>query len=323
MHIDMTQQNNKLTIIIPFRNEGDEVEKTVASVRATATTNPRILLINDCSEDEYNYEHVVETYNCRYVRNEQAAGVSGSRDIGVSLCGTPYFVLLDAHMRFYESGWDEKLVSVLESNPGCIITSNTVPFHRDENGNYDANEQSHSGKFNSFGAYVNMSEPGQEYTAKWSKTPLADGEVIPVACVLGAVYASSVAHWKNIHGLWGLHAYGYDEPLMSIKTWLSGGRCLLIKNWGVGHLYRKRRPYSFEPASTPYNMLLMIALFSTEKNRQTHIDNCEERFKSLFPAAVEEYEKNREAIEAHRKHLETHVFKHDFDYFKNINLKAK
>jgi GT2 family glycosyltransferase len=52
-------------------------------------------------------------YNCKYVKNDKNLGVAGSRDLGVSICETEYFVLLDSHMRFYEMDWDLKLIELL------------------------------------------------------------------------------------------------------------------------------------------------------------------------------------------------------------------
>lgn len=46
---------NKLTIIIPFLNEGDEIEKTLKSIRETSRTNVDIIIINDCSTDNFDY----------------------------------------------------------------------------------------------------------------------------------------------------------------------------------------------------------------------------------------------------------------------------
>lgn len=315
-------EGEKLTAIIPFRNEGDEIERTVVSIKKTAQSI-RIILVDDDSNDGYNYEWIADTYHCGYIRNAENKGVAGSRDIGVEECQTPYFVLLDGHMRFYDDNWDEKLISVLENNPGSLVTSNTVVFHRNEDGSYD-NEDGAVGrdKFGSYGAFVNMYEPGWEYSAKWTAKKLEEGEVIPVACVLGAVYASSVWHWKRIGGLYGLISYGSDEPLMSIKTWLSGGKCLLIKDWGVGHLYRGKHPYPVQSKNGIYNYLFLIALFSSEEDQVEYFSNYAKRVKGVFTQAYEMYREREADIKEHRKYLQS-VFVHDMDYFLKINEKVK
>ena len=109
--------NAQLTIIIPFLNEGEEIANTLSSIQDTATGMPAILLINDASTDGYNYRTVAEQYNCDYIQHEERLGVAESRNEGVRTCNTPYFLLLDGHMRFYEKGWDEKLLALLQENP--------------------------------------------------------------------------------------------------------------------------------------------------------------------------------------------------------------
>ncbi|GHT01563.1 hypothetical protein AGMMS49525_02640 [Bacteroidia bacterium] len=329
---------DELTCIIPFCNEGDEIERTVASIRKT-TTSVSILLINDASTDGFDYRSVAEKYGCRYHQNDENAGVAMSRDIGVVLCQTPYFVLLDGHMRFYDAGWETRLLEVLKANEGSLVTSNTVPFHRDENGNYDAAESLTEcpKTYGTHGAYVNMDEPGWEFTAKWThkqlipltpsggtfSPPEGAGGLSPVACVLGAVYAASKAHWQRIGGLWGLKGYGTDEPLMSIKTWLAGGECLLIKSWGVGHLYRDKNPYPVFTANLIYNSLLLIALFSPAEGKERYFANYAARVPNAYPAALALFEEKLPEIEAHKKYLKS-IFQRDLNWFLiNINDKVK
>lgn len=44
-------RNNKLTVLIPFMNEGEEVAATVRDVRRTAGMGVDVLVVNDCSTD--------------------------------------------------------------------------------------------------------------------------------------------------------------------------------------------------------------------------------------------------------------------------------
>ena len=88
-------KNKQLTIIIPFLNEGEEIANTLFSIKDTVTEMPNILLINDASTDEYDYQSIAEQYNCEYIQHEKRLGVAESRNEGVRICGTPYFLLLD------------------------------------------------------------------------------------------------------------------------------------------------------------------------------------------------------------------------------------
>ena len=54
------QMNNakKITIIIPFANEGCEVENTLMSIFEHSDNNVNIIVINDASDDGFDYNNI-------------------------------------------------------------------------------------------------------------------------------------------------------------------------------------------------------------------------------------------------------------------------
>lgn len=82
-----------LTVIIPFLNEGNEVVETVKSLRFYVSNKIDIIVINDFSTDELDYQSMLSPYDVYYVLNKKRLGVAASRDLGVNLCATPYFLL--------------------------------------------------------------------------------------------------------------------------------------------------------------------------------------------------------------------------------------
>ena len=48
-HVEIPDTENKLTVVMPFLNEGEEVGNTVRSIRATAGCSVDIIVINDAS----------------------------------------------------------------------------------------------------------------------------------------------------------------------------------------------------------------------------------------------------------------------------------
>jgi glycosyltransferase involved in cell wall biosynthesis len=48
---------NQLTVIIPFLNEGREVGNTLQSIRETAGEQVDVLLVNDASYDDFDYDY--------------------------------------------------------------------------------------------------------------------------------------------------------------------------------------------------------------------------------------------------------------------------
>lgn len=124
--------SKKLTVIIPFLNEGIEVARTVESVCQHANNQVDILVINDASNSLYDYEEMLKPYPATYIRNEKRLGIAASRDLGVKLIRTPYFLFLDAHMRFYEEGWAEQIVGYLEQDDRRLLCCQTHTLAKDE-----------------------------------------------------------------------------------------------------------------------------------------------------------------------------------------------
>jgi glycosyltransferase involved in cell wall biosynthesis len=307
---------DKITCIIVFKNEGIEIENTCASIRKTTDSNKvSILLIDDTSDDGVDYISVAEKYNCQYYKNGINLGSCGSKHIGVKLCDTEYFVLLDGHMRFYDQHWEDKLLSMLQENLNSIITSNTVYITNKDGILENDNLEKSPDSFSSVAACINFADPGNEFTAKWTNKKVSDKELIPVACVLGAVYASNKTHWQKINGLWGLKTWGMEEPLMSLKTWLSGGSCLLLQYWGVGHVYRGVNPNPPPTWTQVYNSLLLIYLFSPEEKLYEYFKNQEN--KSGYDKALEEFGKNKVKIDEHKNYLKS-IFTRTLNDFNNI-----
>ena len=253
--------NPKLTCIICFKNEGNWIETTVKSIRES-TEDVEILLINDCSDDGFNYGEVAERYGCRYLCNDQTLGVAGSRDLGVKNCETPYFILLDGHMKFPERDWDKRIIGALDTHPKSIVITNTIVMFLPRKSNTIRNLDCKDKRYTAFGAYINFNEPWNGLQSIWSRKPPKEGEeLMEIPSVLGATYASSVEWWNYIGGLHGLISYGEDESLMSIKTWLFGGKCYIIPYLGIAHLYRVSKPYESDRVDHTYNKMFLTDLF--------------------------------------------------------------
>lgn len=319
----LPSQYKTLTAIITFKNEGDEIEKTVKSIRST-TKNVEIILVDDASEDNYDYKRVAEEYRCTLIRNKQGVGVAGSRNLGVNACKTNYFVLLDGHMRFYDKDWDRRLVRVLQENPDSIVTSNTVVMTRRQDGTIE-NEDGSTGrdKFGTFAAVINPDEPCFELTAKWTSKTYGEGPVVECSAVMGAVYASSKSWWNYILGLNGLIQYGNDEALMSIKTWLLGGKCLLMKNWGVGHLYRENKPYLDIAGMSQYNKLFLVELFIDDirKKEKIYDEYKKTTDPGIFTSVINKLADNYPQIRQQREYINSHKVMSLQQFLSSVNSK--
>jgi glycosyltransferase involved in cell wall biosynthesis len=306
---------NSLTAIIPFLNEGTEIERTVASLRETADNRVDILLINDCSQDDTDYEAVAQQYNARYHHNATRQGVARSRDIGVELCATPYFILFDGHMRLYHNNWWNAVTEALKNNDRATYCLKCYPL----------DEQSQLTDIQSMGATVNMDENAGwgMLDPQWRYTDHAPNEpMIRIPCVLGACYALSRRYWQHLRGLAGLRTYGCDETCLSLKTWLEGGQCLLMKDIKVGHIFRQKAPFDMCTPDWVYNKLLIaetmlpVGLKNTvfREMRRSNPEATEEAMRMLC--------KSRQLV-AELKNYYRQIFTWDVDAFIQFNQSMK
>jgi glycosyltransferase involved in cell wall biosynthesis len=303
----------KLTIIIPFLNEGIEIEKTVKSIRETADFNVEIILIDDASFDLFDYEKISNKYDARYIKNPLRIGPAQSRDIGVELTETDYFLTVDGHMRFYKNNWWKIIISNLEKNERAIYCTYCRPL--DINAQYIENKPH-------FGAYVDiLGDNGAKFvlTPTWLRNDWSASDItMKIPCIFGATYTSSKLYWQYLKGLSGLKQYGFEEPYISIKAWMEGGGCYLIKNVEIGHLFRTEFPFPIDSIYYLYNKLVIIeTLFPAELKNDIY--NVLRRNDGIqLRDAMEIMIDNQDEINSLKEYY-AKILKNGFDIFFQIN----
>ncbi|MDD4636637.1 MAG: glycosyltransferase [Bacteroidales bacterium] len=309
-----------LTIIIPFLNEKEEVENTLKSIRDHSTTDISIIVIDDGSDDGYDYLSVTQKYGATYVRNSERMGVAASRDKGVDLCQTTYFLLLDSHMRFYECVWADRLLSLLQEDDRVILCAQTKVLNRTDEGEVIENEIA----VKTYGAFVDI--PGLKgitLYSRWIAQDLYPDElVVEIPSVLGAGYAASKRYWQYLQGLRGLIYYGSDEPFISIKAWKEGGRCLLVKDVVIGHIYRTEAPYLIVPIHVHYNKMLIAEMLLPYPMKKRFLTRFELTQEETFQETQNLISKKREEIAVMKSYIRSITTRSDEDVFrmqKSIN----
>lgn len=311
-----TLSTSQLTVIIPFLNEGEEVAHTVESVCRYAGDKVDILVINDASQTLYDYEEMLRPYPVTYIRNEKRMGVAACRDMGVQRIETPYFLFLDAHMRFYEAGWDRRLAGYLAEDDRRLLCCQTYALAKDESGDIEPipNRKVSYGTFLTF-------EGNTPLSPRWifGEDPAPDRELIDIPCVFGAAYAASKRYWTYLRGLEGLIYYGYDEPYISLKVWMEGGRCQLVKDLLAGHIYRKRSPYRVTPDELMYNPLWIAALLLPEEEKEKVYAVYRKQNEYLFQQMMKRMEENGELLRELKVYYKQ-ILKTDFGCVKQLNV---
>jgi len=244
----------KITIIMPFLNEEEEAVRTVESIYQTAPEEIfDIVAIDDCSE---NLSNLDKFGNIRYIRNKERIGVDGSRQLDIDMAQTPYVFVIDAHMRFKDDQWLQRVIECLEREPETAWCTTCVGLGY---GTMDMNK--HKGKY--YGANMlfvdseaNAQRPAREVLEpKWA--PKKDEVEYEIPCILGANYGFSKKWLEHINGLRGLKMWGSSEPFLSLKTWMAGGKCKIRTDIEIGHKFRSNAPYVTQVSSLVYNKIFL------------------------------------------------------------------
>ncbi len=297
----------KLSVLIPFLNEGEEVVTTVKEVRRTVGEKVNIIVVNDHSTDGFDYSAQLRPYGVTYILNEENLGSAPSRDICVGHCETPYFLFLDAHMRFYSNDWVEKIVALLEEDDRRIFCTQTKALKKNDDGSLKEIEN----QIPAFGAYMPLFKGAFFPDIQWRTVEMHPNRKIEdVAFVLGASYAGSVRYWKYLHGMKGLMKYGCEEQYISIKVWLEGGRVQVVKDIIVGHIYREASPYVHRPATFVFNHLWISEMFFSQSLRCKCIAAALSRDKKACDEAFEFLRAKKYELEKERKYY-TRIFTND------------
>jgi glycosyltransferase involved in cell wall biosynthesis len=243
-----------LTVVIPFLNEREEIERTLRSLRDTSD-DVDVILVDDVS-DPFPYEDVAKKYDAKYIRNEERIGVAGSRDLGVSLSKTPNVLIIDGHMRFKNDDWHKKIPDAISADPECAYCTVCLGLGYGRSEITDDTPKYAGGHIQFVTDMKGLSREILE--PKWLPWQEGlSGRVYEIPCILGANYAFSVEFYKKIKGLEGLRMWGCDEVYLSMKAWQAGGSCKLLGNVEIGHIFRDSAPYVTGVENLFYNKLLL------------------------------------------------------------------
>jgi hypothetical protein len=196
-------------------------------------------------------------------------------------------------MRFYENGWAERLIKLLDENDRQLLCSQTRVLSKDEKG--VIHEAKNRGK--TYGAYMPLMFGEYLPDIRWSNVELyPESTEEPIPFVLGAAYAGSKRYWQYLRGMAGLRRYGCEEQYISLKVWQEGGQCILLKDFIVGHIYRKKSPYKQYSETIVFNYLWISRLLFPQslwcKSFATALKRnkvCYKKAMTFFEQSADEY----------------------------------
>jgi glycosyltransferase involved in cell wall biosynthesis len=308
----------KLSVLIPFLNERDEIYNTVSNIRETSGDEVDIVLLNDASDDNYDYCRVAKKFNAIYIKQDNRVGVAQSRENIIEICDTEFFLLLDGHMRFAKADWSQIIIHAITKNERALFCCQSRPIIKNSEG-----KTIWSDNRETYGAYIDFDS--MRWDLSWNHwDPDPNDSVVDIPVTLGGCYACNKTYWKYLNGLKGLMIYGLDEQYISMKVWLEGGKCKLLKTVEVGHIYRTRFPYPVEEWNMVYNKLFLIDFLPTPEVRNGFLTQLlKEHGHSKFKKAGNMLLKNKSIVHEQKIYYDQ-LFTQPFELFvqNNRNFKA-
>ena len=270
----------KLSIVVPYLNEGNEPVETLKSIASTADVRDlEVILVADGGDT--SKPRLEEFPFAREIRLSSRQGVDWCRTVGVVQAKADRVLLLDAHMRFPEEDWLSPILQAIDDKPEGIYCSTCIRLDNEhlritpDRVHYrganmtlvtDVNDQT-MGENKTYRHRDSNGNvlPGREvlepaWNRKLPESYVMNGLTrIPIGCVLGAGYFFHKRWFAHILGVRGLVGWGTSEPLISAKSWMCGGEVELIPDVRIGHIFRNgNAPYAVPVSALLYNKLFYM-----------------------------------------------------------------
>lgn len=317
----------KLTIVMPFLNEGYEPINTILSINNT-TDPTQIQIIAICDAPVYEYEEKIKEFsNVTFIKNQHTIGVDASRSMGINLTQTDAVLIIDAHMRFSADDWVNKIHDAVMSGPKTLWCTRSLVLHNtmtEEELNPLIDVASVNRKYSVGAKLYYLQDSKTPFHLKWAENSSflteTDGYL---SCVLGANYAGNTEWLKSIRSFEGLMSWGFSEQYISVKNWLLGGDCKGLDTVSIGHIFRPRAPYVTPYKNNVYNMLFTgYTLFSDEldifENYVTLL-----KVTSDYDAAMKMIESRQDIANIYKNYFLTKKTKLISEYFEQFNIQYK
>ena len=125
----MMNLSNKITIVVPCKNEENYIHHLLDALRLQDIGNTRII-IADCSTD--NTRQVIrDNSSLLNVEIIEGGPVSFAKNSGAKLVTTPYILFIDADVRFFKPTVIKDAVNKLESKNLDLVGLNIKSYDKD------------------------------------------------------------------------------------------------------------------------------------------------------------------------------------------------
>lgn len=226
-----------ISIVIPAKNEGNNVRSTLISLLQNKTRYPiEIIVVDDGSTDHCCQFLITEktTFPVKLITT-QGLGAAPARNLGAEHAKGDYLIFCDAHLTF-EPYWIDRLMELILNRSADAIAPAIGSINEPHKVGYGQTLD-------------------QRLGVVWNPHP---HRPVPIAILPGGCFVIPKSIFQDIGGFdRGFQVWGYEDIEISIKLWLFGYRCYVHPYVKILHLFRNLHPYSVTHNHVYYNMLRM------------------------------------------------------------------
>jgi glycosyltransferase involved in cell wall biosynthesis len=213
-----------VSAVITAHNEGDEVRRTIESIRSSASVALETVLVDDGSTDgccELNGED----RRVRLVRHEKRLGIAASRHEASLLAKGKVIAYFDGHQRTDGDSIDQCARLALARN--SIVCPDVCDF--------DDEDRLH-------GAYFSHFPDRRVFTAEW-KMRAPRGGLGRVSSLKAPAYFIPKSVYPLVHWPCELRGWGGSEAAVSLKAFFTGIDILHLCGPLIRHQFKKQFHY--------------------------------------------------------------------------------